>query len=370
MISRWHPFRIISLFGILTLMASLGLPHIAAGQPAGADGDYFLYAAEHGDTLIRLSDRYTHDGDNWRKIQQINNVGEPSKLPVTQALRIPFSMIPEEPSQARVGHVAGTATANGDPLQTGATVQEGDIIHTGARAFVTLIMSDGSSVSLPPSSTVHIERLRVFKKTRLLDSIFTVRDGGLESSVSPGGAGVGRFEVRTPVSITGVRGTQLRVRLHDNGSQSEIIHGKAILDTRDNQRASLNEGQGAATSGTGHFLGVRALLPAPELSIPERSHGEWVTEVTPVPGATRYLVRVTLDEAGTQEIYRATSDTTTVRFTTTQPGKLYVRVRAIDQDGVMGHDSTQAFVNVAALRTAFGEIIRSTFGTAIFLRAF
>ena len=59
--------------------------------------------------------------------------------------------------------------------------------------------------------------MRQFEGTGLTDSVVRVQRGSVESSVAPEGQGVGR-EIRTPVAVTGVRGTRFRVQSGSGGA--------------------------------------------------------------------------------------------------------------------------------------------------------
>lgn len=352
----------------LFTLGVLGLaPGYAHAQPAGAEGENFLYQVESGDTLIDLAKRYTDNASNWTKLQSLNGVNEPTALPIAKLLRIPFSLIPELPAPAKVIHIKGQVSANGAALKQDSEVGEGDTVITGADGFVTLHLVDQSSLSVPSSSQLIIKRLRAFKGTGLADSVLQIHAGEIESEVAPGKAGVGRFEVRTPVTVTGVRGTRLRVRANPNGSQSEVIHGRANLKSTDSQQASIKQGQGAATSASGQFLGVRPLLPAPELEPISRGGSGWVARFAPVPGAQAYLVQVADDEAGTQLISSKRFASPEVSFHASGTGTFYARVRGIDADGVMGEDAVQPFPGQPALHTAFDLPVSTGFGDVVTL---
>ncbi len=358
--------RLLAAFSVLCALCFT--PMAAQAQPAGADGDNFLYNVVSGDTLINLAQRYTDKPSNWTTLQSLNQVADPALLPLAKQLKIPFALIPEVPAPATVVHVKGQADANGTPVTLNSQVKEGDAVVTGANGFVTLELSDQSAISVPPNSRLTVERLRAFKGTGLVDAILDVRSGGLESEVAPEKTGVGRFEVRTPVSVTGVRGTRLRVRAQESGSQTEVIHGRALLATGNKQQAVLRQGQGAATSASGQFLGVRPLLPAPELSTAAQGGPGWVASFPPVPGAQSYLVQVAQDEAGTQLVSSKRFDQPSISYGANGSGTFYVRVRAIDRDGVMGEDAIQSFPGQPGLQTAFGLPVSTAFGSVIVLK--
>src|SRR3546814_9896157 len=102
---------------------------------------------------------------------------------------------------------------------------------------------------------------------------------------------VGGCEIRSPVSITGVRGTQLRVHVNVQGSRSEVLEGVAGLNSQQAESTRLRQGQGAAVNRSGELQPVRPLLPAPALPAPERGGSGWQTSFPPIPGARSYLDR-------------------------------------------------------------------------------
>src|SRR5690606_7930042 len=221
--------HLIRSFALLACSGLFAAPSLA--QPAGAQGQNFIYRVMQDDTLSALAERYTDRAEHWRTLQTLNAVQETTQLPIGLELKIPFALIPELPAQAQVSHVAGQATVNQASLAMDSQLVEGDTIRTGENGFVTLTLPDASVLTVPAQSSLSLDRLRVFKGTGLTDTIFTLEDGSLESQVAPQDTGVGRFEIRTPVSITGVRGTQLRVHANDQGSQSEVLTGAAALST-------------------------------------------------------------------------------------------------------------------------------------------
>jgi len=365
MISRFCFFRRLLILAALACQGFIASP--GWSQPAGADGDDFLYRVVAGDTLIDLSQRYTDGPHNWPTLQSLNAVADPALLPIGRVLRIPFSLIPEVPSQARVTHVAGKVDLNGKPLQINDQAGENDVVTSGADGFATLMLADDSTLTIPAQSSLSIERLRVFKGTGLTDTIFVMERGSLESEVAPADTGVGRFEVRTPVSITGVRGTRLRVHARENGAQSEVLSGSARLGAGAGQGATLRQGQGAAVDPDGKLLGVRPLLPAPLLpqSAPDQSGN--ALSFPPVPGAHAYLVRVAADPAGARLFSSRQFSVPTVQYSAPGPGTHYLLVRAIDADGVAGADAVMSFEGRAVLKTSDGGAVSTGFGQFVLL---
>ncbi len=333
----------------------------AIAQPAGAQGENFIYRVLGGDTLITLSERFTDSAEHWRTLQALNAVQEPTQLPIGLELKIPFALIPELPAQASATHIVGMALGNQAPLAVGDQLVEGDTVRTQEKGFVTLTLADGSALTVPAQSSLRLDRLRVFKGTGLTDTIFTLEGGSLESQVAPQGTGVGRFEIRTPVSVTGVRGTHLRVHTHAQGTQSEVLEGAAGLESGQAESVRLRQGQGAAINASGKLQGVRTLLPAPALQVPVRASSGWRIDFPPITGASAYLVRVAGDSDGTQLFSSQLFSTPEVSFRAPGAGTYYVMVRGIDADGLNGVDAIQPFQGLPVLQTSDGTPVSTAF---------
>ncbi|HEY9280138.1 MAG TPA: FecR domain-containing protein [Eoetvoesiella sp.] len=343
---------------LLSLIVSGGLAVLSTpvfAQAAGAKGENFLYRVISGDTLGDLAERFTYGWSNWSTLQTLNNVQETTELPIGLLLKIPFSLIPELPAVAVVSHLVGHADANGQTLQVKSQLAEGQTVRTGKNGFVTLQLDDGSLLSVLASSSLSIKRLRVFKGTGLTDSIIEVKSGSLESEVAPQKTGVGRFEVRTPVSVTGVRGTRLRVHMSTQGARSEVVQGQAGVEAKQASEVVLREKRGVAVSTSGESTGARDLLSAPDLPVPVRAAAGWTMSFPPVSGASAYLVRVASDPNGSDLVSSQQFQAAQVQFSAPSAGTYYVFVRALDNVGLGGLDARQSFEGKNVLR-AFGGI--------------
>ncbi|WP_251865776.1 FecR domain-containing protein [Achromobacter sp. Marseille-Q4962] len=349
------------------------LAHAALAQPAGALGEDFIYRVRPGDTLIELATAYTGNPSNWNPLQTLNRVITPELLPIGLELRIPLSMIPERPAQATVAHVSGQATRDGKAVQPGERVAEGSTIATAPGGFVTLQLADGSTLTVPSEGAVELQRLRQFEHSHLTDSVIRVRQGTVESSVAPAGQGVGRFEVRTPVAVTGVRGTRFRVQAAANGMQSEVLEGSVRLQPHAPQAApartvAVQRGFGAKVAADGRMSEVRPLLAAPRLGPAQRlGGGVWTSAFAPVPGARQYLVRVSRDPQGALPVSSTVYATNDIRFSASRAGTHYVSVRAIDELGLGGEDAIVSFEGANQLMTSYGLGVSSGSGGLVTL---
>lgn len=338
-----------------------------AAQSMGAKGEDFLYRVIQHDTLFDLAKTFAHDERVWPTLQSINQVDDPYRLPIGKVLRIPFRLIPEIPAQAVARHTLGAVTVNGRALQIGDQLSEDDTIQTGPDGSATLQLIDGSLLSISPDSSLTLQRLRAFKGTGLTDSMIDMKNGSLESEVAPQKTGVGRFEVRTPVTVTGVRGTNLRVHATPQGTRHEVVHGQAAVDGTHASEVEVEAGQGVRVNDQGERTSVRPLLPAPELGAPVRDSTGWVMDFPAVQGAQSYLVRVTTDRQGAFVLSGKTFSAPPAHFSTHGSGMRYVFVRAIDDVGLAGLDAYRDLEGHAVLQTSEGRPVLSGFGEPVTL---
>lgn len=361
--------RIHTVWGLFAscLLATLFTFPAAQAQPSGARGDDFIYRVIQNDTLIDISSRFTGTSDNWPTLQSLNNVADPSALQIGRELRIPFALIPEVDAEAEVTHIIGRVLINKMPARVHDSLREGDLVETREHSFATIELPDGFISALPPETAVRIQRLKTFQGTGIVDAILKLDTGDLESSVDPHGQGVGRFEVRTPVSITGVRGTRLRVRADDQGARTEVLSGMAQLGTGAADGPRLGALQGTAVTQDGTILAARALLPAPVL-LPATEHpGRRSIDFEPVPGAVAYQVRVAADEAGTQPVWSDTITAPPVNYHTPGGGVWFVLVRAIDDVGLMSDDARIEVKGGGVLISGAGTDVMTAFGLPVSL---
>lgn len=354
---------------LLATWSTLAGGPLAIAQPAGALGNDFVYRIQAGDTLIELSDLYTRNSANWTTLQRLNTIEDPLRLVIGSELRIPFALIPVIAAQTTAVHVSGQAQVDGVPLRAGMAIDEGATVTTAAKGFVTLRLSDGTKLTLPRGSTTLLERLRQFEGAALTDSILRVEHGEVDSHVAPSGQGVGRFEIRTPIAVMGVRGTRFRVRAGDQGVHSEVLEGSVRLTTQSGsgRPVALTSGYGAAVNDRG-ALDVQPLLPAPQLGVAQRlGSGQWTADLSPVPGAVEYLVQVSRDAEGLELTSSERFESPDIRFSASRPGTHYVAVRAISATGMEGRDAYLAFEGANALMSSSGLPIMLGDGSVVTL---
>ena len=169
-------------------------------------------------------------------------------------------------AQASVGRVLfkyGNVTVdsvNARLLRQGATVDEGDVIVTGPKGYVQLLLDDGTKVAIRPNSSFEIEALEMPATATApavgagitLKASFKLQKGGfrtLTGRIAQQNPSV--YQVTTPAAIIGVRGTNYSTRLcaGDCGSGDDGLY------------VGVSEGAATLTNSAG------------ELDIPKNAYG-------------------------------------------------------------------------------------------------
>ena len=169
-------------------------------------------------------------------------------------------------AQASVGRVLfkyGNVTvdsANARLLRQGATVDEGDVIVTGPKGYVQLLLDDGTKIAIRPNSSFEIEALEMPASATApavgagitLKASFKLQKGGfrtLTGRIAQQDPSV--YQVTTPAAIIGVRGTNYSTRLcaGDCGSGDDGLY------------VGVSEGAATLTNSAG------------ELDIPKNAYG-------------------------------------------------------------------------------------------------
>src|SRR5690606_36972098 len=117
--------------------------------------------------------------------------------------------------------------------------------------------------------------------------------GKVVSRVAPLNTNQGKFEVSTPYSVAGVRGTYFRVGLHDKKILNEVLEGQVAvgLPAAPNLRM-LDAAKGNIISGDTVGPAID-LLPPPELMhIFATNSGAAQFILQPLPGAKSYHLQI------------------------------------------------------------------------------
>jgi hypothetical protein len=323
------------------------VPALATAQEATK---YFTHTAQTGDTLIGLADRYLIDKKNWQSIQNQNKIPNPRRIKPGTEIRIPIALMRSEPATAKVIAVQGPVEATTGALEKGAVVNEGIDIKTGENGFVTLQLADGSTIVVQSKSQVKLEVARVLANTGGVPSTtVALKSGRVESSVEKRKNQGARFEISTPTSNMGVRGTRFRVSADESGkvSRGEVLEGvvNVASPTPAQKALDLGAGFGSVVEEGKPASAPVALLTAPDLSATPALQERTVLrfKFADVAGATAYRGQVATDSAFSNLLADDVFKSAEAKFANLDDGQYFFRARAIDKLALEGSDAVRAF---------------------------
>lgn len=320
-----------------------GLPSAARAE------DDISYTVAKGDTLIGFGQKYLRRAEEYRTIQRYNQITDPRKIPVGTAIRVPRHLLKFQPSTATLASVRGQVLAGPIDAEravvSGVQLAEGHRLRTSAGSFATMVLEDGSRISLPSNSDLRILKLRRYVLGAMLDYDFQVDRGSARSKVAPKKHPGDSYRMRTPKAVSAVRGTDFDARFDDasNRDFAEVVEGALAVNVGDGAAAPLAEGNGLAVNADGRSI-REALLPRLDVAAAgRRQTGDAVRFTLPSvpPGGTRITIAA---DAGFQDIVVDTaSRSQTADIGAIEDGNYFARFRAISAAGLEGMPSIYAF---------------------------
>jgi hypothetical protein len=324
----------------LGLLLSLG---VTAGATAQNEDTPVRYVVRKGDTLIALGNRYFQTPQSYKIVQRQNRIANPHAIPVGKILSIPRSLLKYRPASAEIIAVRGRVTQDNSAATMGQKLMEGTAITTGPSSFATMVLDDGSRISLPSNSAVRIRRLRTYLLGNILDYDFDVARGGIRSSVVKQKSPEDSYRVRTPKAVSAVRGTDFQSRF-DADTQNdfaEVVEGGLSVETGGKNAKPLPAGNGLAVKADGGVI-TEALLAPPELDAPGKLQKDKIVRFAAVvPGPVRYTIAT--DSSFIEQIADSIAQDGKAEFTDLPNGNYFVRARAISAAGLQGIPTTFTF---------------------------
>lgn len=335
---------------------ALAAQHAAAQSAKNRSVATVDYTTRSGDTLYDVSARYLQGTDDWPLVAQLNDVPVPKHLQPGVVLKLPAARLRKERLSARViaahGTVesAGRGSAQFAPVAVDATLTEGDRLRTGSNAFVTLELSDGTHLSLPPDSQIDLATLRRTVLTGTLERVIDLRRGSVDSEVTHLKKKDDRFQIRSPSVVAGVRGTRFRVNYDKDGRASttvEVLDGTVGVapSAKSSADTLVHANFGNVTSASGVVGSPIALLDAPQLANPAKIQDDpqVAFDLVPLGGAQSYHVQIARD-AGLYDLFKEVQvSAPRATFADVPDGTYFVRIAAIDSHGLEGQPRIYAF---------------------------
>lgn len=317
--------------------------------------DDWRYRVRPGDTVWDLSRKYLRPDVPWQRLQAHNGVEDPQALVPGSVFRIPVAWLRRRPAEAVVVALTGPVEASASgrfhdaaPAVEGMRLAGGSALRTGPGASLTVELADGSRLQVQADSELHFDQLSAYGATGMVDTRLRLPRGRASHSVRPSRGPASRYVVDMPGMSTSVRGTEFRVASEDGRPRAEVLEGR-VQAQGGPRRVLLAEGRGTTLDAAGHARPATALLPAADLS-------QWPRELHDLParlswpaveGAQGYRLQASAHEDFRTLLQDESFDTAEAWLRLREEGPVFVRVRAIDAQGLEGRDA-QATMLVAA----------------------
>jgi hypothetical protein len=311
------------------------------------------YSVQKGDTLYDIADAYLLRRQDYHVVQRLNHIANPRRMRAGAVLNVPTRLMRTALVEARLGAFRGpvqiTADGRPAPLAIGTTMREGVVIATGANAFARLDMPDGSRLAIPSQSRVRVDTLRRVLMTSAVERAFTVESGRGESVVTRAKTPQDAYIVRTPLSVSAVRGTEFHVHYEPEQqvATTEVWAGTVQVSSLDSSASPVPAGFGLGANAAGPRQQA-PLLPPPKLLQADKTFdGSSVDiEVSPSDQARSYRVRLAADAGFIDMLDETTTSDPHTSFRGLGDGDYFVRLSAIDGDGLEGMPGTYAINRV------------------------
>lgn len=342
-----HPVQRQALCLLLAMVCAL--PRAMAQDDA-----HIVYKLQPRDTLLSLVSQYMQGPDALQQIVKINGFKNANVIPVGYSLKIPRHLIKFTPSTATVNRIncrtitrieGETAVA----VQTGDALQEGHVLRIPPGCQMAIALDDGSTLRMMSGAIIKFKTLRRNMLEHSPEVRLELLDGRMEVDVPrkrlPGDA---PFEVRTPTSVAGVRGTEFRVAFdaRKRNSQVEVVQGVVSAQGQaDKQDQRANAGQGVPIQADGKALPVEDFLDAPRYVTGKPVPGEanWVLQFSAPQQARQWLVRQSEDASFAffhGEEFLAQAQLTLKDL---GPKAVFQQWSSVSSNGIVGHSTNYGF---------------------------
>ncbi len=218
--------------------------------------------------------------------------------------------------------------------------KESDGLRTLAESYASLGFTDGSSITVEPSTVAIIRKSRIDKLDESADTEISLVQGGLLAKLSAAGkerskyilnAGASTSELKTQNFYAESDG-QETVKLTNYDGTANVSANDVTITIRKNEGTIVREGEPPAPP--------IELLPAPELAWASKDtivYSESVVfSFNRVEDATSYRIEYSSSSSFSADITEIPLTTNSTRIGNLPLGTTYIRVQAVDNLGLRG----------------------------------
>jgi hypothetical protein len=337
--------------GVVTLLTSHA--HAYSGLPSDEAQDLIAYKVKSGDTLLELSRKYFVSSAGISQVARINQLEDADRITVGQTLSIPRQSVKRWTSVARVMGMSCassyTAEQGNAPLLVGTALHEGALIKVPAGCHTALLLEDSSILRLPSGAVLKLSTLRKNALEKAPEVRLELANGRVELEVMKDRSPFTPFEIRTPRSVMGVRGTQFRVGFSPDTQNGLVEVTQGVVKTQgnaDSESVDLTQGMGVTIGPTGKASAPEALLPPPRYASFSKSSNnvtELSVQLAPMDNAGSFQadIATTANLSGQRRTQHWTSPEFKIDRLVSQA--MFYQVAALSKNGLLGTPTLMAF---------------------------
>ncbi len=190
---------------------------------------------QKGSNLIHLARQFCISRYHWKEVAKVNGRTDPYMIFAGETIYIPLSLLKVEKLSATVASVFGGVYIVSDEkklkqLVKGDLILPGQTLVTEEEGFTHLIFPDHKYTRISGRSKFTLTYL-VRLADESMKAEFFLEKGKITHSVKEQLEVNETFRTRTPVSVTGVRGTEFRVKMTDGETNLvETLSGTVKVD--------------------------------------------------------------------------------------------------------------------------------------------
>jgi hypothetical protein len=292
---------------------------------------------QKGTNLIHIARQYCSKQSDWPTIAKINHLKSPYVIRTNSTLQIPLSILRTKDVSAQVASINGSPQlVTGDSqileLHKGDRVLPGQTIVTDKDEYVHLVYPDHKHTRIGPQTEMTLSYLMRLTDNNL-KAEFSLKKGRITHNIQQKLKANEHFDTRTAIAITGIRGTEFRIKVEDSDTNIvETLKGKVVLSAAGKQLV-LDKGMGSKVN-KGKPPGPPRTLPGK----PDLPHIEEVYRTLPVviaapahENAKSIRIRVTADKEGQTTLLEQIAEPgQNFTLLTLTDGHYYVFLTAID----------------------------------------
>lgn len=307
------------------------------------------YSMHPGDNLIHFARAHLINPNDWVKLQRLNHIQDPYRIPIGFILQVPLTLVKQAPASAKVMSVSGQAFLAQDqhtqvPLQIGQALGPGATLVTRDNSKVTLQFADGTLTSLASNATLVLDTMSLYSGGAMVDTKLRLQQGQAETIANPKHIKGNTMQIITPSAVAAVRGTQFRVDADDTRTLQATLAGQVSLQAAANE-VMVNAGYGSQVEKGQSPMPPTALLAAVDATHFEAQFTRLpvVFDIPPQAAAQSWQGKVATDVAINQLAVETVTDKPQLVFKTLPDGQYYLSVQARDTYGIAGYERVHAF---------------------------